>query len=135
MQFFTQAWYHSGCHKVDAYHTHFARIAWLLPPFFREDYSLHDARIRKWSLHEPYWGRKDLCLDLDTRQSLTKVKRIVFKNCEMVATDDITSYWWIADEAFVDQGIYTLNVLLLKVDNTFCEMSIRFADFEAEPFD
>lgn len=131
MRYFTQEWYQAGCRKIDEYNDYFNTIANQLPAFFRDGYSLHDARVKGWHIYEPYWGRKDLVIDLDTHQSYAKVKKLVFMNCEIEAPIDFSAHWWIADEIFVDSDRFSLNVLLLNDENDFCEINIRFASFES----
>lgn len=130
MRYFTEQWYHTGCRKVAEYDRYYHSIVDQLPPFFQDDYSLHDACITGWTFIEPYWGRKDLTIELDTHQCLTKVRKLIFINCEIDEEKAFCEHWWIADEITLDDKEYALNLLLINRNGDLSEVSIRFSELK-----
>lgn len=128
MRCFTEQWYHARCRKVTEYDCYFRSIANQLPPFFRDGHSLHDACITGWTFMEPYWGRKDLILELNTHQCLTKVRKLILENCETDEEKTFCKHWWLADEIMLDDKGYTLNLLLIDSKGDLSETSIRFSE-------
>lgn len=103
-----------------------------LPAFFRESPSLHDARIRRCRILEPYYGRQDVVLELDTHQAYAQVKQLTFIGCRLDGVEDPTGYWWVSHEITPEGEGFLLSVVLLNEDQQLDEMRIWFRDLAVE---
>lgn len=103
-----------------------------LPAFFRKSPSLHDARIRRCRILEPYYGRQDVVLELDTHQAYTQVKQLTFMDCRLDGVGDPTGYWWVSHEIAPEGEGFSLSVVLINADQEQSVMRIWFRNLAVE---
>ena len=127
MKHFTPEWLESGCPPVLEYEANIGRIR--LPDAIDERFSLHDARVLRITYAEKGFERSDVHLFLDTRQSVTKAKEIVFTDARFALKGAVEGAWWIAEEFSAMCDGYRMDAMTVDADTgEYGFLTVEFKD-------
>ena len=127
MKHFTPEWLESGCPPVLEYEANIGRIR--LPDAIDERFSLHDARVLRITYAEKGFERGDVHLFLDTRQSATKAKEIVFTDARFALNGAVEGAWWIAEEFSAVRDGYRMDAMTVDGNtDAYGFLTVEFRD-------